>query len=93
MNRLAKFCLAVLVSLFSMVANAAQTAVMDLQNIHCYACVMTVKKALERVPGVENTKVDLERKTATVKFDPARTNTDALVKATKDAGFPATLRK
>lgn len=74
-------------------AAAVQTAVIDLKNVQCYACVMTVKKALEKVEGVKEIKVDLDHKTATVKFDPAKTNADVLIKATSDAGFPSTLRK
>jgi copper chaperone CopZ len=43
--------------------------------------------------GVEDMKMDIEKKTATVKFDPTKTNTEALAQATAKAGFPATIRK
>lgn len=66
---------------------------MDLQNIQCYACLNRVKKALQNVPGVEDTKMDIEKKTATMKFDPAKTNIDALVQATVKTGFPSTVRE
>lgn len=74
-------------------ATTPEVAVMDLQNIHCIACLKTVEKALQKVPGVEDTKLDLDSRTATVKYDPAKTNTDALAKATAAAGFPSTARK
>jgi mercuric ion binding protein len=74
-------------------ADESQIAVMDLHNIQCYGCLNTVKKALQQVPGVEDTKLDLEKKTVTVKFDRAKTNTEALVRATAKAGFPSTVRK
>lgn len=93
MTKFSRFGLALFLSMSYAFAGASQVAVMDLQNIQCYGCMLTVQKALQTVRGVEDTKLDLDRKTATVKFDPAKTNTEALVKATKDAGFPATIRK
>lgn len=74
----------------SVLAADPQTVVLDVQNMTCDLCPITVKKALEKVPGVEATKIDLAKKTATVKFDPERANVAALVKATTNAGFPST---
>jgi mercuric ion binding protein len=42
-----------------------------------------------KVPGVTEAKIDYDHKTATVKFDPEKASSAALVKATTDAGFPA----
>jgi len=56
----------------------------------CELCPITVKKALDKVPGVAATKIDLAKRTASVKFDPARTNVAMLVKATTNAGYPST---
>ncbi len=67
-----------------------QTVVLDVQNMTCELCPITVKKALDKVPGVAATKIDLAKMTATVKFDPDRTTVAALVKATTNAGYPAT---
>ncbi len=67
-----------------------QTVVLDVQNMTCELCPVTVKKALDKVPGVAATKIDLPKKTATVKFDPERANVAALVKATTNAGYPST---
>lgn len=71
-------------------AAAPQTVVLDVQNMTCELCPITVKKALDRVPGVAAAKIDLGRKTATVKFDPERASLAALVKATTNAGYPST---
>ena len=65
----------------------------NVQNMTCGLCPITVRKSLEKVPGVTDARVDLEKKTATVKFDSDKVNTAALVKATVDAGFPSTPRK
>jgi len=48
-----------------------------------------VKKALEKVPGVSKVDVRFEKKQVLVTFDDAKTNTDALVKATTNAGYPS----
>ena len=75
----------------SLLAAEPQTVVLDVQNMTCELCPITVKKALDKVPGVAATKIDLAKKTATVKFDPERANVAALVKATTNAGYPSTV--
>ena len=55
----------------------------------CDLCPITVKKALGKVSGVADAKVDLSKKTATVTFDPDKANVATLVKATTEAGFPS----
>jgi mercuric ion binding protein len=72
-------------------AGTPQTAVLDVQNMTCSMCSITVHKALEKVPGVIDAKVDYDHKTATVNYDADKTNPDALMKATTDAGFPSTV--
>lgn len=72
-------------------AAAPQTAVLDIQNMTCSMCSITIRKALEKVPGVIGANVDYDHKTATVKYDGDRTNPSALVKATTNAGFPSTV--
>jgi len=70
-----------------------QTVVLDIQNMTCEVCPITVRKALDKVQGVAAVKVDFDKKTATVKFDPDRANIAALVKATTDAGYPSSAHK
>jgi periplasmic mercuric ion binding protein len=71
-------------------AGTLQTAVLDVQKMTCALCSITVQKALEKVPGVVEAKIDYDKKTATVKFDPEKASPAALVKAATEAGFPAT---
>jgi mercuric ion binding protein len=84
-----------LLAMVSLAALAAtpQTAVLDVQNMTCELCPVTVKKSLEKVPGVRQTRIDFAKKTATVTFDADKTNSAALVKATTDAGYPSTVHK
>lgn len=76
----------------ALAASAAEPArvVMDVPTMNCSLCPISVKKALERVPGVIEASADLATKTAEAKYDPDRTSPDALAKAVSNAGFPAT---
>jgi len=70
-----------------------RTVTLNVSGMTCPACPITVKKALERVPGVSKIEVQYEKKQVLVTFDDAKTNTDALVKATTDAGYPSKVEK
>ncbi len=74
-------------------AAAPQTVVLDVPGMTCQFCPITIRKALEKVDGVIEAKVVFETKTATVTFDPDKTNVEALIKATTDAGYPSTVKK
>jgi mercuric ion binding protein len=76
----------------TLLAGTLQTVTLDVQNMTCAVCPITVKKALERVPGVTDAKVDFDKKTARVSFDPEKTTPAALTKATADAGYPSSFR-
>jgi mercuric ion binding protein len=77
----------------AVLAATPRSAVLDVQNMTCELCPVTVKKSLERVPGVSQARIDFASKTATVMFDADRTSPAVLVKATTDAGYPSTVRK
>jgi len=64
-----------------------QIVTLNVSGMTCAACPITVKKALEKVPGVSTVEVRFEKKQVLVTFDDAKTNTDALVKATTNAGY------
>ena len=66
---------------------------MNVPGMTCPACPITVKKALEKVSGVSKIDVQYERKQVSVTFDDQKTNTDAPVKATTDAGYPSRSEK
>lgn len=93
MSTIAKIFFLIFLPVVSAFSAAPQVAIVDLQNVQCYACLNTVKKALQNVPGVQDAQLDLDKKTATVKFDPAKTHIEALTQATAKAGFPSAVRK
>ena len=69
-----------------------QNATLAVSKMTCATCPIAVRKALERVPGVESAKIDFKTK-LTMAFDPGKTMPEALVKATTDAGFPSTVQQ
>ena len=70
---------------------AMKTVTLSVPGMNCATCPITVKKALGKVDGVTKTEVNLEKRAAVVTFDDARTNLEALTRATGDAGYPSTL--
>ena len=74
-------------------SSSRQTVTLDMQNMTCAMCKITIKKALQEVDGVEAVKVDSESKTSAITFDSGKTNIDALIKATTNAGYPATVHQ
>ncbi|HVB49442.1 MAG TPA: mercury resistance system periplasmic binding protein MerP [Burkholderiales bacterium] len=79
---------------FSLPALAARkTVVLSVPTMNCPACPITVRAALEKVPGVEKVKATLEPPEALVTFDDAKTGTAQLMRATRDAGYPSSVRQ
>jgi mercuric ion binding protein len=91
MNKLLAILLAAAVAASSAAAAEIRTATLAVTHMDCAACPITVRKALEKVPGVESARVDLKSKRAVVAFDPTKTTPQALTKATADAGYPSSL--
>jgi periplasmic mercuric ion binding protein len=68
---------------------ATQTVTLSVPGMNCATCPITVKKALTKVTGVNDVKVNYEKREARVSFDDAKTNVQNLTAATKDAGYPS----
>ncbi|WBX94493.1 heavy-metal-associated domain-containing protein [Pseudoxanthomonas mexicana] len=73
-------------------AATPKKVVLDVENMTCPACSITIEKALEKVPGVTGTKIDTKAATVTVTFDAERTTVSAVAGAITEAGFPANVR-
>ncbi len=71
--------------------NQQQTVTLNIENMTCAMCTVTIRKALQKVEGVQAVTVDYDSKTATIAFDGQKTDTGALIKATTDAGYPGSL--
>lgn len=77
----------------AVLAAAQNTVTLDVKNMTCQLCPITVKKSLEKVPGVSAVKVDFGNKTATVTYDTDKAKPETLAKATTDAGYPSFVQK
>ena len=57
-------------------------------GMHCANCVTTVERTLKKkVPGVLSANVNLATESASIRFDPAQVDLDAMADAVKKAGF------
>ena len=83
--------LAALAAMTSPLWAATQSVTLSVPGMNCATCPITVKKALTQVSGVSKTEVSLDRREATVTFDDAKTDVEALTRATKEAGYPSTV--
>ena len=73
-------------------AATPKQVVLQVENMTCPACSITIERALDKVPGVTAKRIDTHAAIVTVAFDTERTNTAAIAKAITDAGFPATVK-
>jgi copper chaperone len=62
----------------------------DVQGMSCQGCVASVTRVLKAVPGVAEVNVTLKPGTASVVYDPAHTNAEALKAAVQGAGYGVT---
>ena len=84
----------VLVVFMASSAVAAERSVMlEIQNMTCPLCPLTIKKALSKVAGVRQVEIDYEKKLARITFDDVETTAEKLTEAITDAGFPSTVKK
>ena len=70
-----------------------RTVALAIPGMTCAACPITLKIALKRVTGVTAATVNFEQRQAVVTFDDAKTDVEALLRATGDAGYPSTVKE
>lgn len=66
-----------------------RTVTFVIDNMTCASCPYIVKTSMAAVAGVTKVAVSFKAKTATVTFDDAKTNADAIAAASMNAGYPA----
>lgn len=85
------FVLAGSASALSMAATRSVT--LSVAGMTCPTCPITVKKSLQKLPGVEAIHIDYPRKTVTVSYDAAKVRPAQLTQATANAGYPSTIKQ
>ena len=61
--------------------------VLEVPEVHCGHCVSSIEGAVGSLDGVEEGKVDLDRKDVTVAFDETALSVDQIVKAIEGQGY------
>ena len=93
-----KFLISAIGLSFAVLSNSPVLAAMKIvtlsvENMTCAVCPITVKKSLEKVAGVTQTKVSFETKEAIVTYDDSKTTLKKLQDATFEAGYPSSVKK
>lgn len=70
---------------------AEKTITLKVDNMYCASCAPIVKKSLQQVLGVSQVAVSQQLNTATVTYDDAKASVEALIAATRNAGYPSRL--
>jgi copper chaperone len=63
------------------------TATLNVQGMTCNHCVQTIKGALEKIDGVENVAVALEKGEVRVKYDSALAKVDQFKRVIVESGY------
>jgi mercuric ion binding protein len=64
-----------------------RTVTIPVDGMICQVCAGTVKSALKKVAGVNETEISLEKRTAVVHYDERAVSLETLSRVIKDAGF------
>src|SRR6266545_4757407 len=72
-------------------ANELSRAVIPVEGMSCVTCEIAVRHALKRVDGVKSAHVSVVTRSATVDFEPGKTNPEQLVAAINSTGYRASL--
>ncbi len=71
--------------------NGLNRIVFSVEGLSCVTCEIPVRHALRRIDGVKSAHVSAATKTATVEYEPAKTNPEKLVAAINSTGYRAAL--
>ena len=64
-----------------------------IEGMHCAACSSSVERVTRKLPGVEESNVNLPLNRLTIRYDESRTSSEDIIAKIKKAGFSATLKK
>ena len=62
---------------------------MQIGNMTCAACAVTVGASLKKVDGVIAATVSFDDKTADVVYDPGKSGIEDFINATANVGYPS----
>ena len=88
MKRIISLTITVLLSMGLMAADKRQTVIFDV-DLHCQGCITKIEKNIAFERGVKDLVCDLDEKTVTVTYDPAKTDIKRLKAAFAKINKPA----
>lgn len=59
----------------------------NIKGMTCGGCVKSVTEVLQKIPGISNVDVSLEKNCALIHYDPAQAQPTQFTSAIEDAGF------
>lgn len=71
--------------------SAETSCFLKIEGMHCASCVTRIERALKKVPGVQDARVNLVTNRAQVDLEPGKVSSDALIHAVEQAGYTAKL--
>ncbi len=69
-----------------------KSVVLKIEGMHCGGCAQSVKRLLEREPGVQSAEVAYETGEARVQFDPAQLDEQRLIAVVQQPGYQAIIQ-
>ena len=67
-----------------------ETETLNVEGMKCDGCASTLRKAIEKVAGVNTVVTSHTEKSATVSFDPKSTDIDGVKAVIEEAGYRVT---
>jgi mercuric ion binding protein len=72
---------------------AEKTIKLSVPGMTCASCPYIVKGSIDALDGIKSVKAVMEDRSATVTYDDAVTNLEAITQATANVGYPSSLFK
>ena len=76
-----------------MMSTDIKEAQIQIIGMTCAACANRIEKGLNKMEGVEQANVNLAMETASIKFDPSKTDIQAFRQKIKDLGYDVVTEK
>lgn len=64
----------------------------DIVGMHCAACSSSIERVTRRLPGVEESNVNLPLNRLTIRYDESKTSSEDIIAKIKKAGFSASIK-
>ena len=64
----------------------------DIVGMHCAACSSSIERVTRKLPGVEESNVNLPLNRLTIRYDESKTSSEDIIAKIKKAGFSASLK-